>query len=541
MSAPPPEESGTFKSKAFNTPALAATVALALLYAALRLWRLTDSCLWFDEIFGVHAARHGWGAMLRFLAADLVHPPLFYALLKLWVALGGESPAWLRLLPALASAAAIAPLLLLCRELRLRPAETNLALLLFALNGYLIKYAQEVRMYSLLLLLTLCSLWLFARFAASGRGAAGRRLAALACVNLLLTYTHYFGWLVLLTQLSFLFARASRRRLFAFAASVAFVALCFLPWAYVVARVAAAQGPGLAQNLGWMPRPNLAMLAQTFFTLNELLYHRQSSGEAPTSRATAALAALVFGLPLLLLLWRAQRGRRAEDGPPDFSAVAFLLWFFLLPVAAAFALSHLLPHSIWGARHLIVAAGPYLLLAGVALARLRPAWLKVAALALLGCWAFAALSLLLLRPKPDYIWCAWETLARRAAEDERRAPAAGNPRVKIYAFEEAVAYQLWFALSSAGEDGFTVEAVKGVAGVGEDLAYFLPRGFDEVKRRDVNAAFGEDRFWVAFRDRAWKPDRPPLSLLFERGHRVGAGFQQEAGGVTAFLVPVRRE
>src|ERR671913_402855 len=60
--------------------------------------------------------------------------------------------------------ASVAPLLLLCRELRLGAWETNLALALAAVNGYLIKYAQEVRMYSLLLLLTLCSLWLFARF-----------------------------------------------------------------------------------------------------------------------------------------------------------------------------------------------------------------------------------------------------------------------------------------------------------------------------------------------------------------------------------------
>ena len=33
-----------------------------------------------------------------------------------------------------------------------------------AVNGYLIKYAQEVRMYSLLLFFTVCSLWLFIKF-----------------------------------------------------------------------------------------------------------------------------------------------------------------------------------------------------------------------------------------------------------------------------------------------------------------------------------------------------------------------------------------
>jgi hypothetical protein len=81
---------------------------LVCLYVAARPWRLTASCLWFDEIFSVHAARHTWGGLRRFAAADLIHPPLFYALLKLRVAIGGDSLQWLRLFPALTSIAALA-------------------------------------------------------------------------------------------------------------------------------------------------------------------------------------------------------------------------------------------------------------------------------------------------------------------------------------------------------------------------------------------------------------------------------------------------
>src|SRR5215213_11432893 len=145
-------------SSAFILPTL-----LVGLYVAARVWRLTATCLWFDELFSVHAARHTWGGLWRFVAADLIHPPLFYALLKLWTAAGGESLPWLRLFPVVAAVAALVPLLLLARELKLGTAATNVALLVAAANGYLIKYAQEVRMYGLLLLLTLTSLWLFAR------------------------------------------------------------------------------------------------------------------------------------------------------------------------------------------------------------------------------------------------------------------------------------------------------------------------------------------------------------------------------------------
>src|SRR6185436_3134035 len=106
----------TNEARENNSRSLLVTVAVAALFIALRLWRLSASCLWFDEIFSVHAARHGWAELLRFAAADIIHPPLFYLLLKIWISLGGESLLWLRLLPALVSIAAIIPFLLLCRE-----------------------------------------------------------------------------------------------------------------------------------------------------------------------------------------------------------------------------------------------------------------------------------------------------------------------------------------------------------------------------------------------------------------------------------------
>src|SRR3954466_6188867 len=112
-----------------------------VLFIAARLWHLTSSCLWFDEIFSVHAAEHPWGSILQFAAADLVHPPLFYLLLKIWIGIGGESLIWLRLLPVTISIAAVVPALLMARELHLSPSETALALVLLAVNGYLIKYA----------------------------------------------------------------------------------------------------------------------------------------------------------------------------------------------------------------------------------------------------------------------------------------------------------------------------------------------------------------------------------------------------------------
>ena len=134
--------------------------AVFLGYLALRLWGLADSCLWFDEIFSVHAARHAWSDILWFVAQDLIHPPLFYLLLKAWISIGGEGLCWLRLFPVVFSLLALIPFYLLCRELKLKFTTILFALVFLSVNGALIKYAQEVRMYSVLLFLSLVSIWL---------------------------------------------------------------------------------------------------------------------------------------------------------------------------------------------------------------------------------------------------------------------------------------------------------------------------------------------------------------------------------------------
>jgi hypothetical protein len=530
----------------------AALLLVVALYAAARLWRLTDSCLWFDEIFSVHAARHEWGAMLRFVAADIIHPPLFYALLKVWVSAGGESLLWLRLLPALLSVLCVAPLLLLCRELRLTAFETNAALVLAGASGYLIKYAQEVRMYSLLLLLTLFSLWLFARSlrAAGGRGET-RALAAIFVVNLLLVYTHYYGWLVVAAQLFFLLVR-SRRSLPRFLVMTALLAVCFAPWVYALAAARGEQGRGLEQNIGWVERPALADAARFVALAHEPFYYRQSSGEPAYMRWGDAAAALVFLLPFCLLALRVLRRREGEvgtnvegggaketpagdDRPAARGEGALFVWllvFSFVPVALAFAASRALPQSVWGTRHLIVSAAPLLILSAVALARVRPAWTRAALLTVMSCWfvwgAFVARS----RGGGPYVWCAWEKLAAEAAEAE----VAPREKVSVYAFEELVAYHLWYALG----DDYEVSVVKGVGGIAEDPAYFLPRAFDAVRRTDLQDVTAGERFLIAFRAGAWDERRQPLRALRERGYVFEEVREFGAQGQRAFLVTVRR-
>jgi hypothetical protein len=496
---------------------------IAGLFIAARLWRLAASCLWFDEIFSLHAARHDWKQMITFVAADIIHPPLFYALVKVWITIGGESLPWLRLFPALTATASLLPFLLLCRELRLKAGEMNLALLLLAVNGYLIKYAQELRMYSLLLLLTLCSLWLFVRFFNADDNSK-RRLIALTVINLLLVYTHYYGWLVVCVEAVFLLLRG-RDKLPLFLIAVASLLICFSPWV---------QGRGLDQNIGWVARPDLHDVTQFLTILNEPFYFRQSSNEPLYRYLSVSLSLLLFGLPLLTLIWHTFRRSSNEDEAHTL-ALRWLLLSAFLPLALAFALSWLLPHSVWGTRHLIIVAAPYSILAAVALERLRPYWMKVSVFLLLGCWFFLAGSISLLMREERYIWCAWGEMAQRAIQAEPTT----NGAIRIYAFEDLVAYHLWFALEDAGGERFKVAVIKGIPGLAEDPAYFLPRRFDKITAGDVNT-LTEDRLWIAFRDTDWNENRPPLKTLQDRGYQVKNVVESTAQGQQAFLVHLSR-
>ncbi|MEA2206762.1 MAG: mannosyltransferase [Blastocatellia bacterium] len=500
------------------------------LFVAIRLRGLTASCLWFDEIFSVHAARHPWSQIFSFVAADIIHPPLFYILLKVWIVIGGESLMWLRLFPALASIAAIVPFILLGRELRLKAGERNLALALLAVNGFLIKYAQEVRMYSLLFFLAVCSLWLFVRFITGGN--AKRRALALFAVNLLLVYTHYSGWVVVGLQFLVLLLWRHRRSPL-FAASIAALLAAYAPWIYEVSKAAPANG--LAQNIGWVTRPGVRDIVEAVTVLNKPLSFSQSSADALYDPVNTTLIILLLILPLMVLAWQLfRKNPKVEAGRVDGMRAFFL--FAFAPAFIFFLMSWALPHSIWGTRHLIIAAVPYSILTAIALRRLRPYWLKIFVYTLLGCWFLLAGMFALLRPAPNFIWCAWEPLAQEVAMTE----AQPSPAVHVYAFEDLVAYHLWHGLDATGNSGFKVSVIKNAPGMVEDPAYFLPREFSDIAVLNESMP-QDDSFWIAFRATQWDEMRAPLNFFLNKGYRLGPVLRRRAQGQEAFLVRLHRE
>jgi beta-glucuronidase len=318
----------------------AVLVLLCALYVALRVRGITELPLWIDEPYSALFAKMGWRNMYRATTWDAVHPPLFYILLKAWITLG-TSVLWMRLLPFLFALLALAPLFLICRDLGFSRPAIALTLGLASVNEPLIHYSQDLRMYSLLFFLSLVSLWLFLRLVEQGSG-----LVWLALTNLLLVYTHYYGWLFVGTELITIVLwgiyRHQQKKIVQFGCTVSFLLAAFSPWAYLVVRVLRIKH-GLQDNLGWITLPTLGNVASLYDRLNGALPFRHA----------VSLSLVLFLIPVVLGFVGKAEHR------PRFIGLAL---FAFLPTLAAFVGSYLLPTAVFGERHLIIVVVPYLLL-----------------------------------------------------------------------------------------------------------------------------------------------------------------------------------
>jgi hypothetical protein len=446
-----------------------------------------------------------------------------------WIGVAGDSLFWLRMFPVVFSVLALLPFILLCRELKLDRLATLLALFFFAVNGSLIKYSQEVRMYSMLLCLSLVSMWLFARYFNKGKS-----LIPLLLINILLVYTHYFGWFVVASEVVtiLIFQRIKwRAMLTMFVITFA----VFLPWVFAVWN-AAQSGSAVGQNIGWMQRPGFKAIIQFKLGLIEPFYHALSSVDAPSVYRVSIPLLLILTIAIVLyaVKWTSREGDEKQR-------IYFLAIMAALPVLAALIASWLLPYSIWGTRHLIVVFAPVSMLLAIVIANISNASAKTAVITLILLFTGYAFVTNARRDQPQFIWCAWERLS------DDLVNAANKPPFKhLYVFEDLVAYHFWFELRNYPEF-YSVNVVKDVEGLAEDPAYFLPRGFTGVKTVQITE-ITEPRIWIAFRGPISKED-PSLSSTplpiplqaFERsGYQRERVKQLELGGQTAYLVEMAK-
>jgi mannosyltransferase len=219
-------------------------VVLVLL-ASIVLRFLTRSPLWLDEAQTVNIAQRSLPHLFSVLREDGA-PPLYYILLHWWMAVFGTSSFAIRALSGVFSVASLPVMGVVAKRFRLPARSTWPAVLLLATCPFVVRYATEARMYSLLLLLVLLALLAYERVWTVGGWwpAVGATLVTAA-----LLLTQYWSLFLLATAAGAAIIAAWRgvrpaRRLLP---PMVVGALGFVPWlptfAYQSAHTGAPWGP----------------------------------------------------------------------------------------------------------------------------------------------------------------------------------------------------------------------------------------------------------------------------------------------------------
>jgi mannosyltransferase len=185
-----------------------ALVGITVLGAVLRFSTLGRQSFWFDEAVTVNLVRSSLRGMLDALPRTETTPPLFYVVAWLWSRVFGTSEIGLRSLSALVGTAAIPVAFAAAREL----VSTRAALLtagLVATSPLLVWYSDEARSYSLLVLTSALSVFLFAR---ALRNPSRVRLLGWVVACVLAIWTHYFAIFLVASEVSLLLVRSATRR-----------------------------------------------------------------------------------------------------------------------------------------------------------------------------------------------------------------------------------------------------------------------------------------------------------------------------------------
>lgn len=220
-----------------------AMAAVLLLGFYLRVHRIGDQRVWWDEGWSVWAARFSPLDILRQTGND-VHPPLYFELLHLWRALSGDEEGALRLLSAFLGLLTVALTYALGRRMArgtLSPGGATLAGVLAALvltvSRFAIAWSQEIRMYALASLLAVLAVW-------AARRVWSRRRRRDAALYVLATtaglYTLYlFAPVWAAANLAWLWvwreAADRRRALLRWGGLQLLIVALFLPWALFAA------------------------------------------------------------------------------------------------------------------------------------------------------------------------------------------------------------------------------------------------------------------------------------------------------------------
>jgi mannosyltransferase len=342
--------------KSSSIPTVGWLIAITLLGAALRLFRLGYQGLWYDEAFAWAVASVDLKTSIEAILSDGNQPPLYYSVLRLFLYLG-RSEEIVRLPSAVFGILAI-PLLYKIGRLCFGRKAGLVSALWLGLSPLHVWYCQEARMYTMVVFFSLGSVYFFLRLLYQNEGRLWAGFIVLTAAGYL---TNYSAFLISLVQFAFIVCtfRLNYRLLRRWTVGQALALLPLLPWLVVLLT-----RESKSFGFGWIPCPGPLDPLKTLWNF--------SLGYTGTLTPFVSLSLLLFAFAFLHGLWNQRSG---PEGDPSQTllfpyAKLFLALWLILPIAFVFLVSYLLV-PIYIDRFLLVALPPYLILVAYGLLRIR--------------------------------------------------------------------------------------------------------------------------------------------------------------------------
>lgn len=334
----------------------AAIAGIVLCAAALRAFHITASGLWLDEYTSIEVATRSLHDIVAGVGFDRHTPPLYYVLLNGFFLICPPTEISLRIFSLLFD---IVNVLLVysigCRQFSKRFALWAAAF--YSVSGFAVYYAQEGRMYTLLVTLVLLAYSFALRF--QQNRARGLDILATAAVCTAGLYTHYyFAFSLVGISLGLLLSPSISKKAIASWITGLFIAgVCFLPWVQVVLSLAASGGQTFR-------RFTVSVLPYTLFRFTAgyavlpLNVGSKDSMLATVSEHLLPLSLYLFASALLVVLgWYVLRARITAQHNLLLSTV-------LIPPSIALGISIFVP--MLSERYLIVGFPFFIFLAVLA-------------------------------------------------------------------------------------------------------------------------------------------------------------------------------
>lgn len=315
------------------TPAVIVLACMAVAAVLSAVW-FSGQSLRLDEAQSLWQSSHSPSRILNIIAQD-VHVPLYALILHFWQFFFGNSVAMARLLSFGFFIASI-PLVYVLGKNAFNRRVGLTVVVLFALSPFLNWYANEIRMYSLFLLLVVANQYCFVKIwkhiNPDHSSVYWTGFAATAIVG---TYVHYFFGMLLLAQAIFflthrqLFPKHTLRN---FILTALLLILCLAPWLNYVFTLGAA-----SNTKPLLPTPTTINIFNTF---SQFLFGFQDDH----------INTLLLALWPLSVVMGFLAVRRHRHLPPEAN---YFLLSALLPILLAFAVS-IAFRPVFLARYLIL-------------------------------------------------------------------------------------------------------------------------------------------------------------------------------------------